>query len=270
MIQKIIHYCWYGRGEFSPEIKMCIESWEKFCPDYEIKCWNEENTPMNIAWIKEAYKHRKYAFVADYVRFYALYHEGGIYMDTDMLLKKPLDNFLNHSFFTGLQDKYSVALGIIGCKKEHLFNKTCLDYYDSIKFNVVSPPIITHILTKMLAEKGFKEEDKYQELAVAASPLRGLDTAQYQVIALYPTEYFYPIHYTQKFELWEIDKFCTKNTYGVHLWNQSWISELTLLANKEYKKGFRLAFERIKRTPFLPLKYYKKIAKYIVLYLLKK
>ncbi len=253
MIPKIIHYCWYGKGEYSSEIQLCLASWKKYCPGFEIKCWNEDNTPMDIPWIKNAYKHQKYAFVADYVRFYALYNEGGIYMDTDMLLIKPIDKFLTHPFFTGLQDKWSIALGIIGCDKGHSFNKTCLDYYDSIKFNMVNPPIITHIVTKLLAENGFKEEDIYQELTNG--------------IVLYPTEYFYPIHYTQEFELHEVDKFCTRNTVGVHLWNKSWTSELTLLEKKEYEKGFHLVFERIKKTPFLPFKYYRKLVKYTLLYL---
>ena len=99
MIPKIIHYCWYGRGEKSAAIQMCIESWRKYCPDYEIKEWNEDNSPMHIKWMHDAYKHQKYAFVADYARFYALHQDGGIYMDTDMLLVKPIDEFLKNSMF---------------------------------------------------------------------------------------------------------------------------------------------------------------------------
>ena len=101
MIPKVIHYCWFGRGEFSPAIRMCIDSWRKFCPEYEIKCWNEDNSPMNVSWVSEAYRHRKFAFMADYVRFYVLYHEGGVYMDTDMLLTKPIDEFLLEKAFVG-------------------------------------------------------------------------------------------------------------------------------------------------------------------------
>jgi hypothetical protein len=177
-------------------------------------------------------------------------------MDTDMLLKKTLDGFLHHDFFAGLQDESSVNMAIAGAIQEHSFNKQCLDYYDSIKFNMVSPPIITHIATKLLIGNGFREENVYQELENG--------------VALYPTAYFYPIHYTQEFELDELYKFCTENTYGIHLWNGSWISEFALLENKEYKKGFRLAFDRIKQTPFLPFKYYKKLGKYLMRWLLVK
>jgi hypothetical protein len=80
---------------------------------------------------------------------------------------------------------------------------------------------------------------------------------------VYNSEWFYPIHYTDQFELNEIDRFIKPNTVGVHLWNKSWTDELQLLSSGEYKRGFRLAFKRIIRTPFLPFKYYKKIVKYM-------
>ena len=123
MISKIIHYCWFGKSELPNEIKLCIESWRKFCPDYYIKCWNETNSPVHVRWVKEAYKHQKWAFVADYVRFYALYNDGGVYMDTDMLLKKGLDMFINEEYYLGLQDKLSVNMAIAGSIKKHTFNK---------------------------------------------------------------------------------------------------------------------------------------------------
>ena len=256
MIPKIIHYCWYGKSAYTPEIEMCIASWKKFCPHFELKRWDESNTPMDIKWIKDAYRHKKYAFVADYVRFYALYHEGGIYMDTDMLLLKPLDYFLEHSLFAGLQDSLSVNYAIVGAKAGNTFNKECLDYYDSIKFDMVSPPIITHIITDLLKDKGFKEIDIYQCLK--------------DNIVLYPTEYFYPIHYTQVFELYDMHRFCTKNSVGIHLWNKSWTSEFSLFEKKEYKKGFKMVKERLMSSPILPLKYYKKLLKYSINYIIKK
>lgn len=76
MIPKIIHYCWYGRGEMSDQIKQTIASWEKQCPDYEIKKWTEDNSPMQIPYLRDAVKHHKWAFAADYMRFYVLYREG--------------------------------------------------------------------------------------------------------------------------------------------------------------------------------------------------
>ena len=100
MIPKIIHYCWFGRGQM-PELALkCLESWKKYCPDYEIKEWNEDNFDLETyPYAREAYENRKFAFVTDVVRLYALYHEGGIYMDTDVEVLKPLDRFLNDPAF---------------------------------------------------------------------------------------------------------------------------------------------------------------------------
>jgi len=92
MIPKIIHYCWYGHGEMSVPIKETIDSWRQQCPEYELKLWTEENSPVDLPYLRDALKHHKWAFAADYMRFYALYHEGGVYMDTDMFLIKPIDD----------------------------------------------------------------------------------------------------------------------------------------------------------------------------------
>lgn len=83
MIPKIIHYCWFGGKPLPPKAKKYIESWKKFCPDYEIKEWNESNFDVHCCrYVEEAYNAKKWAFVSDYARFLALYNEGGIYFDT--------------------------------------------------------------------------------------------------------------------------------------------------------------------------------------------
>ena len=105
MIPKVIHYCWFGRGQM-PELALkCIESWKKFLPDYEIKEWNEDNFDLDsYPYTREAYDKRKYAFVTDVVRLHALYNEGGIYMDTDVEVLKPLYSFLHHTAFSGFEN----------------------------------------------------------------------------------------------------------------------------------------------------------------------
>ena len=105
MIPKKIHYCWFGRGPM-PELALkCLNSWKVNLPDYELIVWNEDSFDITTnQYVKEAYESRKFAFVTDYVRLYALYHYGGIYMDTDVEVLKPLDNFLNHKAFTGCED----------------------------------------------------------------------------------------------------------------------------------------------------------------------
>jgi len=253
MIPKIIHYCWYGRGEKSAMIQMCIESWKKFCPDYQIKEWNEDNSPMDIRWMHDAYKHQKYAFVADYARFYALYHEGGVYMDTDMLLVKPIDEFLIEKMFLGREDQYNASMGIIGMEKGCDFCKMIMDWYDSTSFDIVKPPIITRFISPQLFQFGFTEEDKTQHLT------NGL--------TIYQSDYFYPIHYTQEFELQDVYSYQKPDTYGIHLWNKSWTDEFRLFEAREYKLAFTEVRKRIKRTPILPLRYWMKVIKYTGRYL---
>ena len=253
MIPKVIHYCWYGRSKLSSTIRMCIDSWKRWCPDYQIKEWNEDNTPMDIPWIHDAYRHQKYAFVADYMRFFILYNEGGIYMDTDMLLVRNLDDFLEHSIFLGREDQYNVSFGIVGSSKGSSFCKKCVEYYDEMSFDLVHPPIITRLLTPKLFEYGLVEKDETQYLS------NGL--------AVYESAFFYPIHYTQQFEMKDVLSYAKEDTYGIHLWNKSWTDEFELLEANQWKLGFMLVRQLIRRTPLLPLSYWKKIVKYLGRYL---
>ena len=105
IIPKVIHYVWLGRGEKSNKIKECIASWKKFMPDYEIIEWNEDNFDINYNdFTRQSYEAKQYAFTSDVVRLYALYHRGGIYLDTDVLMYKPLYDFENELGFSGFED----------------------------------------------------------------------------------------------------------------------------------------------------------------------
>ena len=226
---------------------------------------------MGTPWMHDAYRHQKYAFVADYMRFYVLYHHGGIYMDTDMLLIKPIDALLNDTAFVGREDVYNISMGIVGAEKGSTFCSMCLELYDSTKFNMAQPPIITRFITPHLFQYGFTEEDTTQHLS------NGL--------VVYQSSYFYPIHYSQSFDLDDIIPRSTQEsrhnnpagnyggfvkegvpTYAIHLWNKSWVDEIKLLADGRYKEGFSLAWKRFKRTPILPFKYWKKVVKYAFYY----
>ena len=112
MIPKIIHYCWFGRGEMPDEAKKCIASWHKYMPDYEYKMWNEDNFDVDaIPYTSEAYSAKKYAFVSDYVRLWALSSEGGLYFDTDVEVFKPFDDLLEYKAFAGLQGSKGYPVG---------------------------------------------------------------------------------------------------------------------------------------------------------------
>ena len=137
MIPKKIHYIWFGKGEKNDRIKHCIESWKKYLPDYEIIEWNEDNFDVNYnEFTKKAYEEKKWAYVSDVARLWILYNEGGIYMDTDVEVYKPLDEFLDNKGFTGFESVPHLSTATIGAEKGNPFIKLILDYYNCINFTL--------------------------------------------------------------------------------------------------------------------------------------
>ena len=137
MIPKKIHYIWFGKGEKNDRIKQCIESWKKYMPDYEIIEWNEDNFDIDCnEFCKQAYENKKYAFASDVARLKVLYEYGGIYMDTDVEVYKPLDEFLNEEGFTGFEDVHYPVTATMGCVKGNPIIKMMLDYYDCVDFKM--------------------------------------------------------------------------------------------------------------------------------------
>lgn len=137
MIPKTIHYCWFGRQPYSPLIKLCIESWKKFLPDYRIVLWNEDSFDIanSNQFVTQAYKTGKYAFVSDYVRMYALYHHGGVYLDTDVEVVKSFDALLTNDVFFGFENKHLIASGLgCGASANHWFIKELMNEYEQTEF----------------------------------------------------------------------------------------------------------------------------------------
>ena len=135
MIPKKIHYCWFGGKELPELAKKCIASWEKFCPDYEIIRWDESNFNINICkYVTEAYQNKKFAFVTDYVRLYAMHTQGGIYMDTDVELTKNLDIFLDNQGFSGFESEEHIPTGIMASEKGFSLFEELLSYYTDRSF----------------------------------------------------------------------------------------------------------------------------------------
>lgn len=162
MIPKKIHYIWFGKGEKNERVKHCIESWKKYLPDYEIVEWNEDNFDINYnEFTKQAYENKKWAYVSDVARLWILYNEGGIYMDTDVEVYKPLDEFLNDEGFIGFESVHYLSSATIGVEKHNPVIKLVLDYYncidfpiyenwkDYIKYDRTSPCIITNIMSTL-------------------------------------------------------------------------------------------------------------------------
>ncbi len=225
---KTIHYCWFGGAEKSDTIKMCIESWKKFCPDFEIKEWNESNFDVHCCkYVEEAYNSKKWAFVSDYCRFYVLYNYGGIYLDTDVELIKPIDDL--PSTFVGFERDSCVASGLIrGADAGDELCKAVMESYENDSFikadggyNVLT---VCDRETGMLKERGLKLDGSLQIVGGTT---------------VYPTEYFNPKGGDYGKET------ITENTRAIHHYLASWKSPLDRLIMQykvKYgvKKGKRL------------------------------
>ena len=211
MIEKKIHYCWFG-GRAKPELaEKCIESWKQFCPDYELVEWNEETFDINSnLYVKQAYESKKFAFVTDYVRLYALYTQGGVYMDTDVMVLKSLDEYLNHQAFSGFESKTKIPTGIMAAEKGCPLFKELLSYYDAATFlredGTLNMTTNVEIITNMLTPKGFKPNGQYQVV---------------DEMAFYSQNVFCPSHKKLK------NKKYMKDTVTIHYFAGSWKSAAT-------------------------------------------
>lgn len=208
MIPKKIHYCWFGKKPLPKDVKKCIRSWQKMCPDYEIIQWNEDNFDINCcSFVKDAYKDKAWAFVSDYARLKIIYDNGGIYLDTDVELIKNTDFLLqNKCYFAVQQDGELVATGLgFGSEKGTSILKEMLDYYEKISFNneereKIACPIIN---TMILKKYGFSFSENIIRLP-------SID------VVIYPPKFFDPIAPGNTKYL-----FCDE-TISIHHYNASW------------------------------------------------
>lgn len=139
MIPKILHYCWFGRGDMPELVQTCIASWHTHMPDWEYRLWSEDNFDIAAApqYVREAYETKKYAFVSDYVRLWALEHEGGLYMDVDFEVYKSFDDLMaQYAAFAGYEGskKYPVMMGVIAAQAHHPWIQGMMQTYESRVF----------------------------------------------------------------------------------------------------------------------------------------
>ena len=131
MIPKIIHYCWLSNDPYPEEIQRCINSWKKYLPEYEFIKWNFDRfSKEKSKWVSQAFDNKKYAFAADFIRLYAVYNYGGIYLDTDVEVVKPFDEFLNCQTMISWQDgNNGLEVAAFGAAKGEQWLQDCLSYY---------------------------------------------------------------------------------------------------------------------------------------------
>lgn len=221
MIPKKIHYCWFGGNPIPEKDQKFIESWKKFCPDYEIILWNESNYDVSKnKYMKDAYDAKKWGFVPDYARLDIIYTHGGIYLDTDVEIIKSFDELLDNEAFMGFEGANDIAPGLaFGAVPGHPGIKKLRDMYDEVSFynedntmNLTPSPIMA---TNLLVKNGAVINDKKQEVLG---------------ITIYPTEYFAPFDNSRG----RLN--CTENTMSIHWYNMSWVDDFY----KKWKKRERM------------------------------
>lgn len=171
LIPKVIHYCWFGENPLPDQYKLWMESWHKFCPDYQIIRWDESNYDVSKnAYMYQAYQNKKWGFVSDYARLDIIYHYGGIYLDTDVELVQNLDDLLYQKGFAGFQNSEQVASGLgFGAVKGLPILKEMLDMYSDMQFinedgtmNMTACPVLQ---TLVLEKHRLQKNGEYQIVA---------------------------------------------------------------------------------------------------------
>lgn len=152
-IPKKIHYVWVGKQPKSKDIKKCMKTWSKYLGDYEIIEWNENNFDIQSnKFVKQAYENKKWAYVSDYIRAYAIYNYGGIYLDTDVLVLESLDKFLKNKAFVGFENDIYPFTAVFGAEKGHPFVKDMLDYYNDKNFEFDVNNQLANVNTKTVSD----------------------------------------------------------------------------------------------------------------------
>lgn len=210
MIPKKIHYCWFGKGEMPQSTLDCIASWHRYLPDWEYNLWNEDNFDVNSTpYTAEAYAAGKYAFVSDFVRLLALENEGGLYLDTDVEVLKPLDGLLSNKAFAGFEGSKHLPIGtcVMASEAQGEWVTEMLNAYNGRHFikldGTYDMTTNVQFITSIMATNGFQQNGKEQ---------------YYKDLHIYPVDYFCPRQTTGEY-------LRTENTYCDHKSLNSWSTE---------------------------------------------
>ena len=217
MIPKIIHYCWFGRGEKPELAKRCIASWRMLCPDFEIREWNEDNCDyLAIPFMAQAYAAKKYAFVSDVMRLIVLEQYGGVYFDTDVEVVRDISPLLADRGFIGFEnDQYVNSGQCLAAEAHHPVIQAMIDAYKQLTFTQpdgsLTPVGCPHVNSDVLERFGLVRNGCEQLV---------------DGIHVYPADYFNPLDSATG----RLNK--TANTYSIHWYSMSWLPKSVQLKSK--------------------------------------
>lgn len=232
MIPKKIHYCWFGRSSKPKLAEKCISSWQKFCPDYEIIEWNEDNFDVNLnGYTRMCYEQKKYAFLSDYVRLVVVAEHGGVYFDTDVEVIKPIDALLENDAFYCFETPEFVASGLgFGSVAHGESILAMLTEYDFLLQGTEGTRGCPRLNTSALMKLGLKPNGTLQKVADAA---------------ILPSEYMNPFDTATGI----IHK--TENTVSIHWYSAAWLSPWRRLRTRIMRPLHRIfgvdAFKRFRK-----------------------
>ena len=224
MIPLKIYYCWFGRGEKPKLAQKCISSWKKYCPDYEIVEWNEDNFDISShPYAAFCYRQKKWAFLSDYARLVVIEKYGGIYFDTDVELLRNPDFLLKNTAFYGFENHKNIATGLgFGAEAHHATVQAMLEQYHQLRPNSQGEyPVIgcPKLNTQALLPLGLRLDGQRQTVGGAE---------------IYPVEYFNPYESSTG----RLNK--TADTVSVHWYSMSWLSKSAILRSKVTRPFHRL------------------------------
>lgn len=216
MIPKRIHLCWLSGDPYPAKIGKCLASWKKHLPDYEVVLWDTKRFDLESSpWVKQAFEAKKYAFAADYIRFYALYNYGGIYLDSDVEVLRSFDPLLGLPYFAGAETAGTIEAAVLGAEKGCDWVKQCLDYYEGRNFVREDGSFDIRMLPEIMQE----QIPKLKPIVKVEGDLESLKRKNLsEAVYVLPRDYFSPkVFDSRKVEL-------TPDTYAIHHYQNSWFS----------------------------------------------
>ncbi len=230
LIPRVIHYCWFSGKEMPDGFKKCIESWEKYCPGYEIKRWDESNYDVSKnRYMRQAYEQGKWGFVPDYARLDILYHCGGIYLDTDVELVRNPDELLYQEAFCGVEKWGNINMGgCSGAVKSHPMIKRLLEAREGISF-------VREDGSLNLETCGVYETRPFIEMGMHVN--NRVQTVNGMTV--YSSDYFHPYDYMSG------EAAMTKNTFSIHHFNGGWLDEKARKQRVKTQEQYQAVLQRM-------------------------